>query len=125
MTTEIPILRARVGQTHLALELGSLVSLLEPDQVEGIEIVGVAGVLGQPYAAPRAVALLNYRNASIALGLDEIAGYEQWDATRVAPLPRWLAQHLPDILKPACGLGDDGEIVWILHPPAFVETHLE
>lgn len=125
MSSEIPILRARVGSTNLALELGSLVSLLDPDQADDVEVVAVSGALGEPYRAPAAVALIRHKERSFGLGVDEIAGYEQWDETRLAALPDWLARHLPAVLKPACGLGDDGAIVWILHPPAFLESNSE
>jgi hypothetical protein len=81
----------------------------------------VSAALGESYAAPGAVALLDASGHSVALGVDRIFGYEHWDRSRVARVPAWLAQHLPNILKPACGMGDDGAIVWIIHPPAFAE----
>lgn len=121
----IPVLRARVGHTHLAMELSNLVSLLNPDQVEDLEIVVVSAALGERYEAPGAVAILESEGTSIALGLDEIAGYEHWDATRVAKLPGWLAAFLPSILKPACGMGDDGQLVWIVHPAALAQPSSE
>jgi hypothetical protein len=121
MTATIPMLRARVGDTHVAMELAHVVSLLDPSQTEDLEVILVSAALGEPYQAPTAVALLDSDGHSIALGLDAIAGYEHWDRSRLARLPKWLARHLPDILKPACGMGDDGNVVWIIHPPAFAQ----
>ncbi len=119
MTAPVSILRARVGETHIALELQSVVSLLDPAQAEHLEIIVVSAALGERYQQPAAVALLESPHGSVALGVDEINGYEHWDRSRVARVPEWLARHLPKILKPACGLGDDGKIVWIVDPPAF------
>lgn len=108
-----------VGSHRFGLEVEAVESLVSPDESTRTA-VDPAAVLGLTRWRTSQLANLQSAPVSVVLGEDP-SHIEYWDVSRIASLPRWMLAVVPDLFKPACGLSDTGQLVWILDPRSLVD----
>jgi chemotaxis signal transduction protein len=112
---EIDVIRTRFGPLKLALELQQVSSVLDYREGHGLQLIDPAPMLGlRPLGSGHVGFVVAEVGPPVGVIIGEVCGFEKWSASRILPLPKWLENFLPGVLKAACGIGDDGEIVWLL-----------
>lgn len=119
---QIEVIRSSFGPLELALELHQVSSVLDYREGHGLYLVDPAPQLGlRPLGSGHVGFVVTEAGPPVGVMIGEVSGFETWDAGRIQELPAWLRDFLPAVLKPACGIDDQGQIVWMLDLAAVLE----
>ena len=102
------------GRLELACELRRFSGLMAYEEAEAIRLIDPAPRLGLPRTQGGRVGLLELAGPPRGVCLGALRSFETWDASRVMVLPDWLGGWLPPGLKRGVGLGEAGQVVWML-----------
>lgn len=112
---KVDVIRTCFGPLELALELQQVSSVLDYREGHGLQLIDPAPLLGlRPLGSGHVGFVVAEVGPPVGVMIGEVRGFETWTASRIMRLPKWLENYLPAVLKPACGIDDDGEIVWLL-----------
>ncbi|AWV91181.1 hypothetical protein [Bradymonas sediminis] len=112
---KVEVVRTRFGPLQLALELKQISSVLDYREGHGLQLVDPAPRLGlRPLGGGHVGFVVAEIGPPVGVIIGEVQGFETWTASRIMALPKWLRNYLPDVLKPACGVDENGDIVWML-----------
>ena len=118
----VPVVRSALGGAvgsggavvEMACELRRFSSLLTFEEAQAIQLIDPAPRLGLSRTRSGSVGLLDLGGPPRGVCLGALRGLETWGPQQVLRLPDWLRTWLPPALKGGCGLGPDGEVVWLL-----------
>lgn len=118
----VDVLLFRLGAHRLAVELDLVSSVLSPDDATGMDRIDPrphllsADADDAPLPEPDAdalVGLLDMAGPPRVVLLGEVLGATTLDRSNVLAVPGWLADFLPDVLRPAFAWIDQ-KVVWLL-----------
>ena len=112
---DVEVVRARLGDVQIAVELFKLQSLLTTREASGVRLVDVSRALGAEKPDLAHVGLIAQRSGPpLGLCLGTVLGFTTLTRRAIHPLPSWTHRLIPKFLYPACARDEDGGAVWLI-----------
>lgn len=121
-STFVDVLLFELRGHRLAVELQLVSSILAPHEAEGMQQLDprpyllAADVDATQLDAPdreQRVGLVEVPGPPTVIVLGEVLGAERLDVSNVVSIPDWIANWMPPVFAPACGIVDD-RVVWLV-----------
>lgn len=112
---KVDVIRTRFGPLELALDLQQISTVLDYREGHGLQLIDPAPHLGlRPLGGGHVGFVVAEVGPPVGVIIGEVQGFETWTASRIMSLPKWLKNYLPAVLKPACGIDENGDVIWML-----------
>lgn len=109
------MIRTSFGPLDLAIELHRVSSVLAYQEAQGMPLIDPAPELGlRPLGGGHVAYVEPEHGPPLGVLIGQVCAFAAWTPANLLELPGWLGAFLPDILVPACGRDEQGDVVWLL-----------